>query len=163
MNTEKRFLVPVSKITIPSITQFIATENFVVDVSNNARVKISHLGEAFLKNFLPKVEGYKVVAEDLIINKLLECSFDPAIITALGGEAKVEITLGQYFAAFAKQPNGEDGPLLKDGQNNVGYIRDINSILCAIRGRWLVDGWDFGASPLGSPNVWLGGRHFISR
>jgi len=150
-------------IVVPAVTQFIAADNFIVDTSKSAKVKISYLGDNFKANFLQKVESDEVAAEELVINKLLENSFDPAIITALGGEAKVEISLGQFFAAFAKQPNGEKGALLTNGYANIGYIRDINGVLWAVYGLWDDDGWYFEANSLGGPHGWFGGLQFLSR
>ena len=150
-------------ISIPAMKQFIAVDNFVVDTSKNAKVKISFLSDNIKANFLQKVESDEVAAEDLAINKLLECAYDPAIITALGGETKVEITLGQFSAAFAKQPNGEAGALLTNGYANVGYVRDINGVLWAVFGYWDVDGWRFRAFPLDNPGNWDDGNQFLSR
>jgi len=150
-------------IAVPVITSFIGSEHFVIGTSKNAKVKIRYLSENFKANFLSKVESGKVAAEDLAINKLLENSFDPAIVTTLGGEAKVEITLGQFFAMFAKQPNGEKGALLTNGNANVGYIRDSNGVLWAAYGGWGDDGWCFLAYPLGNPRRWDDGLQFLSR
>ena len=150
-------------IASPSVKDFTAKEHFVVDTSKKAKVKISYLGDNLKKHFLPKVEKSEVAAEELAVNKLLEYAYDPAIITALGGEAKVEISLGQFFAAFAKQPNGEKGALLTNGYANVGYVRDINGVLWAIRGRWDDDGWHFGALSLDNPSRWNDGLQFLSR
>jgi hypothetical protein len=151
-------------ISIPAVTSsFTASEHFVVDTSKKAKVKISLLGHNFKANFLQKVESEEVAAEELAINKLLENSFDSAIVTALGGEVKVEITLGQFFAAFAKQPNGEKGALLTNRGANVGYIRDINGVLWAVYGRWNDDGWNFDANPLAHPSYWNEGTQFLSR
>ena len=150
-------------IAIPTVASFTSSGFFIIDTSKKATVKISGLGDNFKKHFLPKVEKNEVAAEDLAINKLLEYAYDPAIITALGGEAKVEITLGQFFSAFAKQPNGEAGPLLTNGYANVGYIRDIEGVLWAVFGRWRVDGWYFGARPLDDPFRWNVDNQFLSR
>ncbi len=150
-------------ITIPVVASFTAKDFFVIDTSKKAAVKIGWLGENFKKKFLPKVEKNEVPAEELAPNKLLERAYDPAIITALGGEAKVEITLGQFFAAFAKQPNGEAGALLTNGYANVGYIRDIEGVLWAVSGFWDDFGWRFGASPLDDPDRWDDGGQFLSR
>jgi hypothetical protein len=150
-------------IAVPAMTQFIAADNFIVDTSKKAAMKINYLGDNFKANFLQKVESDEVAAEDLAINKLLENAYDPAIITALGGEAKVEITLGQFFAAFAKQPNGEKGTLLTNGYANVGYVRDIKGVLWAVRGDWSDDGWHFDANPLDGPSRWSDGNQFLSR
>lgn len=161
---EKKLLERLSStVALPAIKDFTAKEHFVLDTSKKAKVKISYLGDNFKKNFLAKVEKNEVAAEELAINKLLEYAYDPAIITFLGGEPKVEITLGQFFAAFAKQPNGEEGVLLTNGWANVGYIRDINGVLWAVGGFWDDDGWRFEARALGDPFGWFGGPRFLSR
>ncbi|MFZ1075197.1 MAG: hypothetical protein WAN50_02390 [Minisyncoccia bacterium] len=150
-------------IAVPAMTQFIAADNFVVDTSARAKVKISGLGDNLKKHFLKKIESYEVAAENLAVNKLLEFAYDPAIITALGGEPKVEITLGQFFAVFAKQPNGEAGTLLTNGYANVGYIPDINGVLGAVYGYWCVGGWFFEAGPFVHRYRWIDGLQFLSR
>ena len=152
-----------ASVAVPAVKDFTAKEHFVVDTSKKAKVKISYLGNNLKKNFLPKVESDEVAAEELAINKLLEYAYDPAIITALGGEAKVEISLGQFFAAFAKQPNGEKGALLTNGYANIGYVRDIEGVLWAVTASWLGDGWLFEANPLGNPGRWGVGDRFLSR
>ncbi len=149
-------------IAVPTMTQFIAADNFIADTSEKAKVKISGLGSAFKTNYLLKIEENKVATEGLAINKLLEYAHDPAIITFLGGEPNVEISLGQFFAAFAKQPNGEKGDLLTNGYANVGYIRDINGVLWSVYGRWVYDGWIFGVHSLGSSRRWHDGVQFLS-
>lgn len=158
----KKLLERLSTIALPAVKDFTAKEHFVVDTSKKAVVKVSYLSDNFKANFLQKVESDKV-AEELAINKLLENSFDPIIITALGGEAKVEITLGQFFAVFAKQPNGETGVLLTNGYANVGYIRDTHGVLWVVGGHWYDDGWNFFASPLDDPHYWYSGCRFLSR
>jgi hypothetical protein len=150
-------------ITLPIVASFTASERFMIDTSKKAAMKISYLCDNFKANFLQKVESDEVAAENLAINKLLENSFDPDIITALGGEAKVEITLGQFFAVFAKQPNGEKGTLLTNGYANVGYVRDINGVLWSVNGYWYACGWDFIADPLVDPFGWDDGGQFLSR
>ena len=150
-------------IALPAMNGFTAKEHFVVDTSSRARVKISGFGTNLKTNFLPKVERGAVAAEDLAVNKLLDYANDPAIITFLGGESKVEISLGQFFAAFAKQPSGEAGALLTNGYANIGYIRDINGVLWAVVGGWGGGGWYFGARPLGDPLGWLPASQVLSR
>lgn len=150
-------------IEVPGLASFTASQNFVVDTSRKAKLKISYLSDNFKANFLQKDESDEVAAEELAVNKLLENAFDPAIITALGGEAKVEITLGQFFAVFAKQPNGEKGALLTNGYANVGYVRDVNGVLWTVFGYWSGDGWDFDADPLDYPDRWCDGNRFLSR
>ncbi len=159
----KKLLERVDGISLPPVEHFVAKDHFVVDASEKVKVKISYLGDNFRKHFLWKVEDTPVGAEDLTVSRRLEDSFDPPIITDLGGEAKVEITLGQFFSAFAKQANGEAGSLFTNGYANIGYIRDDEGIVWAVSGRWGVEGWDFGAYPLDRPDRWCRDRRFLSR
>lgn len=159
----KKLLEQVGSISLPPVERFVAKDHFVVDTSSEAKVKIRWFSENFRKHFLGKVEDTPVGAEDLTVSRLLEDSFDPAIITDLGGEAKVEISLGQFFAAFAKQPKGEDGPMLTNECANVGYIRDDEGVLWAVFGRWRDDGWGFAADPLDDPCRWYRDHQFLSR
>lgn len=158
-----KLLKRVSTIELPAVKDFIAADHFVVDTSEKAKVKISYLGDNFRKYFLPKKETGEVAAEELTVNELLEDAYDPAIVTDLGGEEKVEISLGQFFAMFAKQPNGESGQLLTNGRANIGYIRGDDGVLWAVGGRWGGDGWSFGARPLDGPSRWHAGRQVLSR
>ena len=160
----KRLLERLSTtIAIPAVEQFTAAEHFVINTSEEAKVKISGFGSNFSKHFLSKIEKGGVAAEELAVNKLLEDAFDSAIITVLGGEAKIEITLGQFFAAFTKQPNGEDSPLLTNRYANIGYVRDDEGVLWAVGGGWSDDGWYFGAYPLDGPFRWRADRQVLSR
>lgn len=158
-----KLLKRVSTIELPAVKDFIAADHFVVDTSEKAKVKISYLGDNFRKYFLPKKETGEVAAEELTVNELLEDAYDPAIVTDLGGEEKVEISLGQFFAMFAKQPNGESGQLLTNGRANIGYIRGDDGVLWTVHGRWNDDGWVFEASPLDNPYRWYAGYQVLSR
>lgn len=150
-------------IALPAVIDFTAKEDFVVDTSKRAKVRISWLGANFKRHFLEKVEKGEVAAETLAVNKLLDYAYDPAIITELGGELKVELTLGQFFAAFAKQPRGEDGPLVTNGYANIGYIRAVDGVLWAVFGYWSDDGWGFEADPLDDPDGWDHDDRVLSR
>ena len=85
----------VKTISLPAVGKFVATEKFRPGKTIDD-IKVGWLGDNFKKHLLPKVENKEVVAEELAMNKLLKNSRDPAIITALGGEEKVEIGLGQF-------------------------------------------------------------------
>jgi len=162
----KSHLRRLATIAIPIIKSFKASNNFIIDSSEWAKVKIDGLGTDFEKYLLPKIEKDTVAAEELTMNFFGYDHTDTDIIAALGGETNVEITLGQYFAAFAKQPKGEEGALTTDGHANTGYIRNSKGVLYAVAGRWgrRPDGWHFDANPLdGAGNNWSGGGQFFSR
>ena len=140
-------------IALPAVKQFIATEKFRPGKTIDG-VKVGWLGDNFKEHFLPKVEKDEVAAEELSLNKLLRNSRDPAIITALGGEERVEVKLGQFWE-FLKTANQSFWYL--------AYIRDAEHVLWAVDAGWRSDGWAVVARSLGDPNDWFTGFRFLSR
>jgi hypothetical protein len=140
-------------INIPVVRQFVATEKFRPGKTIDC-IKVGWLGDNFKKNFLPKVEKHEVAAEELATNKLLQNSLDPAIITALGGEEKVEVSLGQFWE-FLKMADQKFW--------YVAYIRDTEDVLWAVSARWHGGGLGVGANSLGRPAGWSAARRFLSR
>jgi len=148
-------------ISLPAIDHFVSARNFVVNTSADAKVKIYGLGKNFMKFYLEKAEPYGKPPTRLLVSTLLETSDDSEIIPELGGGELAEISLGQYFGAFAQQPNGEHGLLNVNSRFNVGYVRDWASILRPVIGHWheLGGGWIFGAV---SNQSWIAGSRIIS-
>lgn len=150
-------------IILPTIERFVAEDHFVVDTSNKAQLKILSLNENFKKLFLPKIENDVVPPSELIVNELVKYADDKEILGLLGGEWKAEITLGQFFSAFAAQSLTKDFPLCtKYGEQNSAYIRDVNGVVQVVIGFWcygsnLKHGWGFAAVPK-DPNPYLGAR-----
>ncbi len=141
----RKLFVPV-EVVIPKVYGFVAAEHFVVDTSPSAKVKISELGGLFQASFLPKIEGGRINPEVLAVNKLKGDNYDcNRLLPLIGGRKRVEITLGQFFCAFAQQPNGERGPLAVSGRSTIGYVRNTNGLLCPIFGFWDGRGWCFAA------------------
>ncbi len=132
-------------ITVLTMKNFTAAEYFVIDTSLGSKVKISDLGPNFKMYFLPKVENGVVAAEVLSVYKLLKNAFDLDIVESFHDKSKVTIPLGQFFGAFAKQPNGEEGVLLTNGYAIIGFICDIEGIAWAVEGSWYNGGWRFEA------------------
>ncbi len=140
-------------VNIPAVKQFIATEKFRPGKTIDG-IKISWLGDNFKEHFLPKVEKDEVAAEELVVNKLLQNSRDPAIITALGGEEKVEIRLGQFWE------------FLKTADQKfwyVAYIRDTEDVLWAVSAYWDSDGLSVEAFSFDDPGDWGADDRFLSR
>jgi len=161
----RSFLNPLPEtIEIQAMKDFVAKEHFVVDVSEKAKVKISNIGGDFLRYFCPKIEMNNIAAKELVVNKITKNVFSSFLINVLGGENNVEITLSEFFAVFAKQPNGEDGPLLTDGYTNLAYARDIDGTIWAVHGFWYDDGWQFGATLCScNPRMWVSDDQVLSR
>ncbi|MFA6407952.1 MAG: hypothetical protein WCW36_00530 [Candidatus Paceibacterota bacterium] len=142
----------VSTIVIPAIPQFVVADKLRIGETVDG-IKICWLGNNIKEHFLSKVE-VGVATEELVTNNLLQRSKDPAIITSLGGEEKVEVSCGQFWE------------YLKTADQNfwyVAYIRDTDGVLWAVGGRWGGGGWHFNANPLDDPSRWSDGLQFLSR
>ncbi|MFH1225743.1 MAG: hypothetical protein V1684_00450 [bacterium] len=148
----------VGKVDIPAITEkFITKDHFVEDTSEEARVKISWLGDNFKSWFLEKEEE-PIAAKNLQYWKLVKNSVDTPIIAELGGEAKAKTTLSCLSYLLGKQRNGEKGVLLTNGRANIFYICDITGALRAVNAYWSGDGWNGDAGSVEDPRSWGAGH-----
>jgi len=140
-------------VHVAGVASFVAAEKFLPGKTVDG-IKVGWLGDNFKERFLPKVEKNGVAAEELAVNKLLKNSRDPAIITELGGEEKVEISLGQFWE------------FLKTADQSlwyVAYIRDTGGVLWAVDAYWYDDGLYVEASSIDSPDDWCADDRFLSR
>ena len=153
-------------------SKFVAKDNFVLDTSDKAEVKISYLGDNFKAWFLAGVGKIEdpISKQILRYGKLRKSATDmprkpgeAAIIPELGGETKVETTLSEMFSLIRKQPDGEEGVLLNNGWANILYIRDQNGVLRAVSVDWSDGGWDVSADSVENSNEWSAGRQVFSR
>jgi len=145
--------------------EFVAKEKYVIDTSENARVRISYLGPNFNAHLLSKVER-NVGAAELNLQKLRRASIDlpknaeePGTIAGLGGLEKAGTCLCEFFEALAyKQSLGDFSWL-------VGFIRDAddNNVLWAVNALWNDVGWLVGAHSPSDPDGWNAGYEFVSR
>lgn len=153
----------IATVNIPATTEkFIAKDNFKVDTSRKATVKISYLGDYFKAWFLGKVEE-PFLGGILYGRKLEKNSVDGPILSELGGADIAEITLTELYAAMAAQPNGKSGSLLTNGWANVFYIKDVNGTLRTVRVRWLDGGWYVSAASVEIPSECNAGRQVFFR
>ncbi|PIS42144.1 MAG: hypothetical protein COT24_04990 [Candidatus Kerfeldbacteria bacterium CG08_land_8_20_14_0_20_40_16] len=142
---------------------FIVREHFVVDTSDEAKVKISKLGDNFCEWMLDLVEEQPPTEVNICCHELLEKSEDRQIITKLGGEQKVETTLYAIFALMKKQRNGERGVLLTNcDQANIFYVRNVKNVLRAVRVIWYGGGWCVSAFLVEDPYRWRAGYQVFS-
>ena len=133
--TPTSLLELVYEVNLAAVTTFTAANKFRIGETVDG-ITVGWLGDNFKKHFRSKVEDRQIAAEWLTVNNLLKSSKDPAIITALGGEPKVEITLGQYWE------------FLKIADRSfwyVAYIRDDGNTLWAVGADWLGGGLSVGA------------------
>lgn len=158
--TEKnkvRIIELIGTISIPARTEkFIACDHFVVDTTNEAKVKISYLGENFKEKFINKIEE-PIAETKMRFGKLLKPSLDECIIKELGGEGKSESTLSGMFTLMELQPNREKGKLLINGNSNIFYIRDANDVLSTVICYWRDNGWHVRALHVAGPDRWFDG------
>lgn len=161
--TESSLVKHLGSVEIPAQARhFVVADDFVVDTSDGAVVKISNVWNGFKEYFLDKVEK---PCGSLTLNYgiLQKGSVDGPIIVGLGWEAKVETTLGAVFFLMKKQRNGESGILLTNGYANIFYIRDTKNELRAVRVYWNGDGWRVYAVFVSGPNEWYEGCQVFSR
>jgi hypothetical protein len=142
----------------PGAKEFIAKQKFVIDTSENARVRISCLGDNFKKVMLPKVER-DIVASDLVLSKLTRHQHDlpmsdeePGTIAGLGGLTKAETTLCEFYETLAHKQS------LGDFSWTVGYVHGW-----AVYADWVGDGWYVSAFSVTYPSWWDADREFVSR
>ena len=159
------FLVLVGTVRLPATTgEFSAQKNFVVNVSDNAEVKIYQLSTKFKELFLDDVVG----AETQQIKRKLHCNeftknlSDESIIAQLGGDKKAETFLLDVFACMKMQGKGEQGILLTNGLPNIFYVRDTDGVLHSVRLFWNTYGWFLSAGKLGHPGGWDRGCRVLS-
>jgi hypothetical protein len=161
----ERLLGPVSKVSIQTTKQpFVAGDNFVINTSSEAKVKIVGLNEMFIKEFLTDTGK----TDDLVNRRILLCyplktwatdmpqsQNEAASIPVLGGEGKVETTLAEMWNLIERHANG--GKMLLDNcETNVFYIKNLNGVLRAVDLHWSVGGWYIAASSIESPGGWHG-------
>lgn len=131
----------IGTVSVPATTKkFVAKKKFVINISDDAAVKVSCLGDNFKEEFLDKTEK-PFAGSELRQQKLREASVDGPIIAELGGEAKAETTLAEVFVLMKKQGKGESGALLNNGWWNIFYVRNAKSVLRAVNVHWDGGGW----------------------
>ena len=151
-NVVKKLLDFVTTVGIVGIASFVAAEKFRLGKTIDG-IKVGWLGDNFKAGFLSKIEE-QTPALEIREHELLKNSRDPAIITELGGEENVEITLGQFWE------------FLKTADRRfwyVAYIRDTKGVLWAVYANWGSGSLYVGADSLGSPDEWSAGYRFLSR
>ena len=148
----KRRLKFIRTISFSAIENFVAAEKFREGETVDG-IKVGWLGDNFKTFFLKKVEK-SIPALTMREHELVTRSRDPAIITELGGEERVETFLAHFWASLKTA----DRELW-----HVRYIRDVNGVLWAVRAGWFSGGLSTGADLLDRPNEWGVGYRFLSR
>ncbi len=142
----------VRTVSLAAVDKFVAAEKFRLGKTIDG-IKVGWLGDNFKAGFLSKIEE-QTPALEIREHELLKNSRDPAIITELGGEEKVEITLGQFWE------------FLKTADRRfwyVAYIRDTKDVLWAVDADWHSDGLCVEADSVDRPYEWDADNRFLSR
>lgn len=159
-------LQKINDIAFPGAQRLVASEKFVIDISEDAKCKISYLGKNFPAWFINKVET-DIPLSVLTYSKLTKSANDTEIVSALGGEEKAELFLAEMFYLMFQQPKGEEGVLLRTGEVNFFYVRDMSGVLRTIRVLWQEGGWGIHAihphDPLNLPTWSEGSRIFFRK
>lgn len=159
---EKNKILNFVSITPIVPNTFAIKKRFVISNENKDHIA-AYFSGIFADLFLNYYGSTKSQIEGgtLHCHKLLKTLCDGPIIATLGGEEKVEITLGEIFFLMEKQKNGEDGILLNDGSGNIFYVRDKNGELRAVVVRWDDDDgvWFINAYSIEHPTGWSYGSH----
>lgn len=151
----KKLLEPFGiPFTVPEVKEFIAKKKYVVNRLEDARVRISYLGNNFKKVMLPKTE-LDIAEMQLRLSKLKQASLDSPIVTELGDRA--EISLHSFYETLAHKQATRDYTWV------VGYVRGIDGNLWAVFAFWYGDGWYVYARSVGYPLRWSVGPEFVSR
>ena len=159
--SKSELLKSLGTVFIPATTErFVVKEKFVVNIEDNAQVKISYLGNNFEEWFFGKVEEPAAVTT-LRYAKLLKSSVDGPILVEVGDRA--EVLLSQIFTLIEQQKNGESSVLLDNGYANIFYVRDASLALRAVLVDWDGDGWSVGAGSVDDPHAWSGDDQVFSR
>lgn len=148
----KKLLTFLRTVSFPAADNFVAAEKFREGETVDG-IRVAWLGDNFKTFFLKKVEK-SISALEMREYKLDTESHDPAIITELGGEERVESFLA-HFWEFLKTA---DQTLW-----HVRYIRGVNGVLWAVSACWRSDGLFVGAYSLSYPRDWNAGPRFLSR
>lgn len=149
--------------SVPATTEkFVVKDNFKVDISKMAKVKISYLSVDFQRWFSAKVE-HPFAGSKILGRKLENNSIDGPIIYELGGQEKAEITLAEIYAMMTDQFNGKNGCLLNNEWANIFYVNDVNGTLRTVFVAWVNGGWRVGASSIEDHYKWMAYRLVFAR
>jgi len=145
-------LEKVGKVAFPGAKKFVASDKFTEPKF--------WLSEAFKTWMLPKVEK-GVKPSTLAYGKIIQALIDEAIIRALGGIKKAEISLAEIFYLMSFQPNGDEGVLLTNGRANIFYVKDVKGILRIVGVGWRHGQWNLYTNQTSIQHGWgVEGRAF---
>jgi len=156
-------LIRINTVRITATKEpFIAKDNFIMNTDDSAPVKISYLGDDFIKWFLSK-EEQPFIGSTLKYGKLTHSSSSDQILKELGSEGLAETTLTELFSLMKIQKNGKRGSLLTNGCANIFFIRDVTGILRAVFAYCRGSSWGVGARAVADSYGWSDDVRVFSR
>ncbi len=128
-----------------SAGNFVVKDRFFVNYEQRDKLMIAYIVGHFPQWFSGKVEG-PVAASTLHYYELQRDAGDKAILSALGGEGRVETTMTEVYALMDRQRSGQGGILAINGWGNIFYVRDEQGVLRVVYVHWCDDAWGVEAS-----------------
>jgi hypothetical protein len=150
----------IGTVRVPSVSRFYAANAFGID--NPAEINF-WLDPNFEANFLNKIEE-NITKRELVIDLLIESSLDGPIRAALT-PAREESNLADLYELIKRQPKGQAGKLLTNGNANIFYIRDVHGNSWAVGTGWssFDDAWDIEAFSITDLCRWTRGHQVFSQ
>ncbi len=93
------------------------------------------------RQLLSEARTITVSGGGLKVRELLEQADEATIIEGLGGERYARITIDEFNAVLAGQPQGEEGDLDVHGCPNAAFVCDGQGGPCVVTAYWSTEGW----------------------
>lgn len=162
MPRRKKLFRFLGTVEIPVATDlFVAKEKFVLNISDEAKVKISYFDKTFQARFINEIGTTHDFSMLHFYNSLEQFKSDYDIIEEFGGECAVECSLYSMFFLMEQQGHGQGGVLLTGGYDNIFYIRDCVGVLWAISLLWDGNGWNVDANSIDNSRMKRGSQSRI--
>lgn len=127
----KGLLGPATIVRVSGYDRFVVADNFKVDRSGNAPVRIACVAGLYP---FPGLVEKNVASTELNIRECHKPSWCSDLIVELGSEC--EMTFSHLFELLKRQPSGEEGLLITTGHGNIVFIRNAAEIFFAVSAHW---------------------------
>lgn len=162
MQTAQSLFEIVGVIRVPRIEKFVVAEHFKINMSEDAPVRIVHIGHTFYEDMRPKIER-NIAAGQLKLSRLRADSRDgyegihkPGTFVALGGEDWAITSCYEFHRILA------DKQAKRKCARVVGYEFDIYDTLRPVFADWHGIGWVVDASAYNELPPWKIDCEFVS-
>lgn len=161
----RRILTPFGIVKVDAQPKFVINDNYKLDTSSFAVVKIGYIRVGFYAWFGDCVEDEAPEAE-IKYHRLERNARADEIFDELGDNT--EVKLSQIFALMRKQPRGpqsKGADLLTNGHMNMFKVHTTKGEPCVVSVRWNygAECWDVYIHPLIDALVWSANSRVFSR